>query len=198
MLRRAFIALSVVVLMAWPLQAQRGSGMAAGHGSGSGRSGSGSQRGFRGGTASRNGISSRRFHSRSYNGYGSFFGPGYFPLDYENPDTEVETPAPESRLVPTRLPDSPPIKPLLIEIPAARDAAAPKKLPPTVFILASGERLEVQRFILTASNLSFNLDRKQRVIPLAMLDLNATAAANSERGIDLRVPEDRNEISLSF
>jgi hypothetical protein len=56
----------------------------------------------------------------------------------------------------------------------------------------------VQRFILTASNLSFNLDRKQRVIPLAMLDLNATAAANSERGIDLRVPEDRNEISLSF
>ena len=172
--------------------------MVAGHGSGSGsHSGLGPQRGFKG-AALRNGISSRRFHSRSYNGYGSFSGPGYFPFDYENPDTEVETPAPESRLVPTRLPDSPPIKPLLIEIPAARDAATPKKLPPTVFILASGERLEVQRFILTASNLSFNLDRKQRVIPLAMLDLNATAAANSERGIDLRVPEDRNEISLSF
>lgn len=197
MLRRAFIALSVV-LMAWPLQAQRGSGMAAGHGLGSGRSGLGSQRGSRGGVASRNGISSRRFHSRSYNGYGSFFGPGYFPFDYDNPDTEAETPAPDSRIVPIRLPDSPPIKPLMIEIPAARDAATPKKLPPTVFILASGERLEVQRFILTASNLSFNLDRKQRVIPLAMLDLNATAAANSERGIDLRVPEDRNEISLSF
>lgn len=172
--------------------------MAAGHGLGSGsHSGLGSQRGFKG-AASRNGISSRRFRSRSYNGSGSFFGPGYFPFDYENPDTEAETPAPDSRIVPTRLPDSPPIKPLLIEIPAARDAATPKKLPPTVFILASGERLEVQRFILTASNLSFNLDRKQRVIPLAMLDLNATAAANSERGIDLRVPEDRNEISLSF
>jgi hypothetical protein len=197
MLRRAFIALSVV-LMAWPLQAQRGSGMAAGHGLGSGRAGSGSPRGSRGGAASRNGLSSRRFRSRSYNGGGSFFGPGYYPFDYENPDTGAETPAPDSRIVPARLPDSPPIKPLLIEIPGARDAASAKKLPPTVFILASGERLEVQRFILTASNLSFNLDRKQRVIPLAMLDLNATAAANSERGIDLRVPEDRNEISLSF
>jgi hypothetical protein len=196
MLRRASIALSVV-LVAWPLHAQRGGGMAPGHSLGSGsHSGLGSHRGLRGTANSRNGM--RRLHSRSYNGSGSFFGPDYYPFDYESPYSEAEAPAPEPRIALSRIPDSPPIKPLMIEVPGARDAATAKKLPPTVFVLASGERLEVQRFILTASNLSFNLDRKQRVIPLAMLDLNATAAANSERGIDLRVPVDRNEISLSF
>jgi hypothetical protein len=198
MLRRAFIALCLL-LMAWPLHAQRGSGMAAGHGFGGGsHSGLGSQRGFRGAGGPRGGISSRRFRSRAYNGSGDFFVPDYYPLDYENPYNEADGPAPESRIVPSRIPDAPPVKPLLIEIPGSRDAATAKKLPPTVFILASGERLEVQRFILTASNLSFNLDRRQRTIPLDMVDLNATTAANSERGIDLRIPVDRNEISLSF
>jgi hypothetical protein len=169
--------------------------MAPGRGLGSGsHSGLGPHRGFRGTANSRNGM--RR--SRSFNGSGSFFSPDYYPFDYENPYSEADAPAPEPRITLSRIPDAPPIKPLMIEVPGARDAATAKKLPPTVFILASGERLEVQRFILTANNLSFNLDRKQRVIPLAMLDLNATTAANSERGIDLRVPIDRNEISLSF
>ena len=71
-------------------------------------------------------------------------------------------------------------------------------LPPTIFILANGERLETRRFLLTASNLSFNIGRQQRTIPLDRLDLDATVAANQERGIDLRIPADRNEISLSF
>jgi len=31
-----------------------------------------------------------------------------------------------------------------------------------------------------------------------VLDINATIAANQTRGIDLRIPESRNEISLSF
>ncbi len=36
------------------------------------------------------------------------------------------------------------------------------------------------------------------MIGLDRLDLDATIAANHERGIDLRIPADRNEISLSF
>jgi hypothetical protein len=52
--------------------------------------------------------------------------------------------------------------------------------------------------VLTASNLSASLDRHQRTIPLDILDINARFAANRERGIDLRVPADRDEISLSF
>jgi hypothetical protein len=59
-------------------------------------------------------------------------------------------------------------------------------------------RLETRRFVLTASNLSFSIDRRQHTIPLDMLDLKATTTANHDRGIDLRIPADRTEISLSF
>jgi hypothetical protein len=100
-------------------------------------------------------------------------------------------------LVIPRTPESLP-KSQFIEIPSAANAAAPKMPPPAVFILASGERLEARRFVLSASLLSVSIDRRQRNVPLAMLDLQATISANHERGIDLRIPDDRNEISLSF
>ena len=67
-----------------------------------------------------------------------------------------------------------------------------------MFILTNGERLEAERYLLTHDNLYVTIDHQQRTIPLAMLDLNATVAADHERGIDLRIPADRNEISLSF
>jgi hypothetical protein len=52
--------------------------------------------------------------------------------------------------------------------------------------------------VLTASALSVGVDRHERTIPVDMLDIDATVAANRERGIDLRVPADRNEIFLTF
>lgn len=64
--------------------------------------------------------------------------------------------------------------------------------------MTNGERLETRRFLLTASNLSVSIDRRERTVPLEMVDLNATIAANRERGIDLRIPSYRNEISISF
>jgi hypothetical protein len=76
--------------------------------------------------------------------------------------------------------------------------AAAKELPPTIFILANGERLETKRFVLTASLLTVRIGRQQRTIPLQMLNIDATVTTNHERGIDLQVPDDRNEISLSF
>jgi hypothetical protein len=92
----------------------------------------------------------------------------------------------------------PPIpKAQVIEIPGVANPNA-KALPPTIFILANGERLETRRFVLTASLLSVSIDRHQRTVPLDMLDINATVSTNHERGIDLRIPDDRNEISLSF
>jgi hypothetical protein len=42
------------------------------------------------------------------------------------------------------------------------------------------------------------VDRQPRTIPLAMLDVNATLAAERARGIDLRIPAGRSEISLGF
>ena len=69
---------------------------------------------------------------------------------------------------------------------------------PAVFVLTNGERLEAHRYMLTADHLSVTVDRQQRTFPLTMLDLKGTMAANRERGTDLRIPADRNEISLGF
>jgi hypothetical protein len=86
----------------------------------------------------------------------------------------------------------------VIEIPAANPSAPAKTGPPAVFLLTNGERVESSRFLITATHLSVSIDRHQRTIPLDLLDLDATIATNRERGIDLRIPSDRNEISLSF
>ncbi len=89
-------------------------------------------------------------------------------------------------------------KPLVIEVPASGNSTPAKLLPPTIFILANGERLETRRFLLTTSNLLVDADRNRRIVPIDMLDIAATTTANHERGIDLRIPADKNEISLSF
>ena len=67
-----------------------------------------------------------------------------------------------------------------------------------MFILNDGERLEGREFLLTASDLSLTIDHHRRNIPLQMLNVEGTISANRERGIDLRIPADRTEISLSF
>ncbi len=43
-----------------------------------------------------------------------------------------------------------------------------------------------------------NIDRHERVIPLELIEIDASVIANHERGIELRIPADNNEISLSF
>jgi hypothetical protein len=86
----------------------------------------------------------------------------------------------------------------LIEIPNASKAAYRQPLPATIFVLMNGERLETQRYLLTASSLSATVQHSQRTIPLEILDLQATLAANRERGLDLRIPENRNEVSVRF
>jgi hypothetical protein len=43
-----------------------------------------------------------------------------------------------------------------------------------------------------------SVDRRLRIVPFDKLDIDATISANRERGIDLRIPADRNEISLGF
>jgi len=86
----------------------------------------------------------------------------------------------------------------VIEIPSAAKAAEIKPIPPTVFVLTNGERFEAQKFLLTASSLSVTVQRQQRTIPMQMLDYDATLAANRDRGIDLQIPSDRNEVSVRF
>jgi hypothetical protein len=196
MQRAALFALLVVSVLGGSLQAQRAAATFHGNAARSpGRSGVVGQR------ASSNRFFPGRSHFRR-NGAGAVLAP-YFvpydePFDYGQPETEAVTNGPVQPVVIPQTPTPPVPKAQVIEIPVAANSTTAKMLPPTIFILANGERLETRRFLLTASNLSFSIDRRQRTIPLDRLDLDATIAANHERGIDLRIPADRNEISLSF
>src|ERR687888_428235 len=84
-------------------------------------------------------------------------------------------------LFPYFLPD---YEPFWYEHPYAEPAAS-GPAPPVVIL--HGEGLETRRFLLTASAVSLRVDRRERTIPLDMVDLDATIAANHERGIDLRI-----------
>jgi hypothetical protein len=156
--------------------------------------------GVHSGSAARRNFPGRfRDGSHRRDRFGSYLLP--FPYDepfaYDQPDAEAFTNAPAPPVVIQRAPDLPLPKAQVIEIPGVANPNA-KPLPPTIFILANGERLESRRFVLTANNLSVSIDRHQRTVPIAMLDIDATVTTNRARGIDLRVPNDRNEISVSF
>lgn len=208
--RAALFTLLAGLLLAVPSWAQHGGG---GHGGGghaggghvsSGHS-AGPQGHFQSG-AHHPGFGSRRFSrerggSNNHVGYPYFF-PDYWYDGYDGQqDGETQLDQPPAPVVVQQVRAERPPKPLppaqVINIPSTGSSVA-KSLPPTVFILSSGEKLESDRFVLTANSLSVNVHRSQRTIPLDLLDIDATLAANHDRGIDLRIPNDRNEISLRF
>jgi hypothetical protein len=80
----------------------------------------------------------------------------------------------------------------------AKDLAPAKPTPPAVFILANGQRLESSNYVLTANSLKLQQNDTQRTIPITELNVNATLAANHERGIDLKIPTSRTQMMLSF
>jgi hypothetical protein len=206
MLRAALLTLLVASALDGSLQAQRAGATFRGNGGAPVRSGFAGQRGFSNRSFPRRGVFTSRSQFRHDN-FGSILVPYFIPYDepygYDQPYAEagMNQPPPvevmQSDDRQARAPE-PPAKAQVIEIPGAARSATAKMLPPAVFILTNGEQLETRRFVLTASNLSVSIERRQRIIPLDMLDLNATVAANQQRGIDLRIPNDRNEISLSF
>jgi hypothetical protein len=165
--------------------------------------------GMRGGGFRPAGFAGHGNFSRGFGRYGSrshYWGGGFLYPDFLSDDDSYAEPVLEPSEPPVvvryqREPEKVPAPAQLIEIPgAARPSAStdPKPLPPAMFILTNGERLEARRFVLTASSLSITVNRAQRMIPLNSVDLDATEAANRERGIHLEIPADPNEISLSF
>ena len=201
MYRAALFALLAVSVLTAPLSAQRGGG--GGHGGGGhvsgGHSGSGARSGGR--------FGSHRFSGgrSGWNNYGYGYGdyPYFFPDDSYDGEQDADASAdrPPAPVIVQRVREERPPKPLppaqVIDIPSTGSTVA-KSLPPTVFVLNNGEKLESDRYVLTANALSINVHRSLRTIPLDMLDIDATLAANRDRGIDLRIPNDRNEISLRF
>ncbi len=201
MLRAALFALLVSSVLDGSLHAQR---MTAGfHGSGS------SARSCR-----RTGSIHHRVSPYGFNSGRSLFRNGSFDsglLAYDLPFADAQTDgdamtdeAPPLAVIlrphegPPRETEPRASKPLVIEIPTAANSGIAKMPQPAIFIFANGERVETRRFLLTARVLTLSVDRRQRDVPFDMLDIDATITANRERGIDLRIPADRNEISLGF
>jgi hypothetical protein len=194
--RAAIFTLLVACVLDGSLQAQRAG--ATFHGNAAGqhvRSSLVAQRSFPNRFFPRRGFLPSGFNR--YDSFSSYFVPYDEPFGYEPPDGEVPTRELLSPVVIQRTPEPPIPKGQVIEIPGVANPNA-KTLPPTIFILANGERLETRRFVITANLLSVSIDRRHRTMPLEVLDINATIITNHERGIDLRIPDDRNEISLSF
>ena len=86
----------------------------------------------------------------------------------------------------------------LIELPQSKEAPVAKQSPPTLFILKDGGRLESRRYLLTDQSLKIEDGRQQHTILVSALDLEATIAANHERGIEVTIPRDRNTVFLAF
>jgi hypothetical protein len=198
--RAALITLLAAFVLSVSLQAQRAA--ASFHGSAArspARSGSVARHSFANRVSSRSGL--RPAGRQRPDAFGSYFLPYGDLFTDEQPEAEASSANSPLPLVVTPPAPEPALRQAqFIEIPGVASSAVAKMPPPAVFIfiLATGERLETRRFVLSASVLSVSIDRQQRTIPLDMLDLQATINANHERGIDLRIPIDRNEISLSF
>jgi len=91
-----------------------------------------------------------------------------------------------------------PINAKLIEIPAGPSTPLTKPRQPTVFVLKTGEKIEIRRYTILGGLLRLTLEGKQRTIPLTDLDLKASTAANQARGVNLRIPTNPNEIVMGF
>ena len=74
----------------------------------------------------------------------------------------------------------------------------PRPNPKTIFVFADGERLEAANYTLDVGFLHLEESGKQRAIALNTLDIKATLAVNRERGIELKIPQSRSEITIAF
>jgi hypothetical protein len=202
--------LTISLLITMPAAAQHGGGSGGGgsHGGGSHPSGG---NGISGGHHGAPISSSRRGYRRYGNygwGYGSWYYPGWgFDDGFDSyPESGPEDNAPGPPVVLMQSSDRRPSAaapvaeaPRLIEVPLNKEADSPAKPePPTLFVLANGERLEASRYTLTADSIRVEVGREERTISLAKLNIDATVAANRERGIDLMIPRDKNQLFVSF
>jgi len=187
--RAAIFTLLVAFFSAGSLYAQHAGGTYSNHIAGvPGASGFAGQASFPDGLAGRHGFANGFFPAHPQRhpwGHGPVLLPYFWPAWYEPVEAEAAANEGAPPVVilqgepgrePTR--NEPRRRPQVIEIPGIA-ATATKPLPPTVFILTSGERLEARRFVLTATRLSLTLDHHQRTFPADQIDVDATLAAQS-------------------
>jgi hypothetical protein len=167
-------------------------------------------------------LAGQGFRRRGYwSGYG-YGWPGYYGgygldwdlpyWDYVNfpptgggpgPDNEAQgyaynqAPPRQVAAIRERVPVTPVESPKVIEVPLPKDAVV-KPLPPALFVLTNGEKLESRRYVLSADSLQIDVGRRQRTIPISDLNVDATLAANQQRGIDVAIPQDRSSLFVGF
>src|SRR6516162_10333123 len=88
--------------------------------------------------------------------------------------------------------------PKLVELAPSKEAPSTRPQPPALFLLKHGERLESRYYLLTTQSLQIDVGSERRTIPVSVLDLDATVAANHQRGIEVTVPRDRATVLLGF
>ena len=64
----------------------------------------------------------------------------------------------------------------------------------TVLVFRDGQRTEVSRYVIVGKTLFENADHWTRRIQIADLDVPETMRMNRQRGVDFRLPFDRNEV----
>jgi hypothetical protein len=201
--------LAAALLLAASAQAQRGGAMRGGGGRTVLSHGAGGHNRSRSGSAENS--RTRSFRSNHFGndnlGNNSLLYPVWYdePYDGEEVGPPEESgpplmpapmmaqggnPRPAARRIPTG--------PKITELPGRAQAVASARLPPAMFILTNGERIEARQYLVTYDQVQLVVDRQPRTIPLSMLDMNATLAANRQRGIDMRIPSGQHEISLGF
>lgn len=79
-----------------------------------------------------------------------------------------------------------------------KDQAPPKPSASAVFILSNGQKIESGDYVITVDSVSLQQDGQERVYPLSKLNVSATVAANRERGLDLKIPDNKAQITISF
>jgi hypothetical protein len=70
--------------------------------------------------------------------------------------------------------------------------------PAAIFILANGDRLESGEYTLTAESVEAVQNGVHRTIPMSAVNVQATLAANKQRGIDLKIPANKSQMVLAF
>ena len=210
MLRAALSALLVASILTVALQAQLSAPTFQGHAGPHSHSGFLGQRSLSNGFSPQrslpNGASPNRFHRHHdrHDGVLSlYFVPDYDPFWYAQSDAEEATAPPvlieqrdDEQL---RMREKPLPKSQIIDIPGAPSSKIAKTLPPTIFILIDGERLESRQFLLTATDLSLNVNRYYRNIPLQMLNLDAirhriAASIACHAAIKVNMPLEQNKM----
>ncbi len=153
----------------------------------------------------------RHHEGFGYGGYG--YGSVWLPWDFANWDDDYfgwepsyqQQPAsptlPQVIVVQSKelaAPALPPQSPKLIEVPYSKEGPVATLQPATLFVLKNGQRLESHDYFLTVQSLQIEVGRQRRTIPISKLDLDATIAANQNRGIEVTIPTDHNTVFVGF